>query len=159
MRLSPPLLLLPLHPAVVAEFVLTGLTNADGNAANHEIGICLPQFTINVTSNCNFVIKPKYSATSYISLLVAGKDSNGKNNVPLASDSAAVIADQVNNRIGYYYLNPIRCPQAYTMKIKGAKLLSAGGWWGLKGRPARKIEVGKEQRKAGRQERGAAALV
>jgi len=116
-----------LTPTVVSEFVLTGLSNKDGNKANHEIGICLPQFTINVTSNCVLTIKPKYAVGAYISLLVTGKDARSQSNVPLASDSAAAISDAVNNKMGYYYLDPIKCPQAYSMKIKGAALLSSGG--------------------------------
>lgn len=60
--------------AVMGEFVLTGLSRPDGNQFNHEIGICLPQFTINVTSNCMFTIRPKYSLSAYVSLLQAGRD-------------------------------------------------------------------------------------
>lgn len=56
-----------------------------------------------------------------------GARSTGASNVPLASDSAAAVADYVNNKAGYYYLNPVHCPQSYSMKIKGSKLLSAGG--------------------------------
>jgi hypothetical protein len=111
--------------------VLTGLSNKDGNRANHEIGICLPQFTINVTSSCMLTIKPKYAVGAHVSLLVAGRDAAGAPAVPLASDSAAAIADAVNNKLGYYYLNPTKCPQSYAMKIKGSSLLSSGardGW-------------------------------
>ncbi|KAI8465814.1 MAG: hypothetical protein J3K34DRAFT_525062 [Monoraphidium minutum] len=110
---------------VLAEFVLTGLSRADGNRANHEVGICLPQFTINVTSSCLFTLRPKYSLASYVSLLQAGRAPGGAPNVPLAADSAAALADAVNNKAGYYYLRPVHCPQSYTMKIKGSKLLSA----------------------------------
>jgi hypothetical protein len=113
---------------VQAEFVLTGLSNKDGNRANHEIGICLPQFTLNVTSNCLLTIKPKYAVGAYVSLLVTGKDASGASNVPVASDGAAAIADAVNNRVGYYYLDPLKCPQQYSMRIKGAALLSSGAW-------------------------------
>lgn len=123
---------------VSAEFVLTGLSRADGNRANHEIGICLPQLQVNVSTNCMLTVKPKYSTSSYISLLVTGRDAEGRHNVPLASDSAAAIAEAVNKDVGYYYLEPHRCPQSYSMKIKGSKLLAAGegpggclcgGWW------------------------------
>jgi hypothetical protein len=111
---------------VVGEFVLTGLSNRDGNRANHEVGICLPQFTLNVTSNCLLTIRPKYAVGAHVSLLVTGRDAAGTTNVPLASDSAAAVADAVNNKLGYYYLDPVKCPQSYAMKIKGASLLSSG---------------------------------
>ncbi|KIY97711.1 hypothetical protein MNEG_10250 [Monoraphidium neglectum] len=110
----------------MGEFVLTGLSRPDGNRVNHEAGVCLPQFTINVTSNCQLTLRPKYSLSSYISLLQAGRDGTGQPNIPLASDSAALVADAINNRAGYYYLNPIHCPQSYGMKIKGSRLLSSG---------------------------------
>lgn len=106
--------------------MLTGLGNADGNRANHEIGICLPQFTLNLTSTCLLTVKPKYAGSAYMSLLIAGRDSNGRPNVPLASDTAMAISDAVNNKLGYYYLDPVKCPQSYTMRIKGAQLLSHG---------------------------------
>ena len=112
---------------MTAEFVLTGLSRADGNRANHEIGICLPQFQVNVSTSCMLTVKPKYSTSSYISLLVTGRDKDGRHNVPLASDPASVVSDAVNNDVGYYYLDPRRCPQSYSMKIKGSKLLAAGG--------------------------------
>ena len=108
--------------------MLTGLSNKDGNRANHEVGVCLPQFVLNVTSTCTLSIRPKYAVGAYISMLVAGKDASGANNVPLASDSAAAVADAVNNRMGYYYLDPVKCPQSYSMKIKGATLLSSGAF-------------------------------
>ncbi len=108
--------------------MLTGLSNKDGNRANHEVGICLPQFTINVTSSCVFSIRPKYAVGSYISLLVTGKDAKGASNVAVASDSATAVGDAVNNKMGYYYLDPVKCPQSYSMKIKGAALLSAGAF-------------------------------
>lgn len=106
--------------------MLTGLGNRDGNRANHEVGICLPQFILNVTSSCTLSIRPKYAVGAYISLLVTGRDRGGANNMPVASDTAAAVADAVNNRMGYYYLDPVKCPQSYAMKIKGAALLSAG---------------------------------
>lgn len=128
--------LLPLHHAVVGEFVLTGLSRPDGNRVNHEVGICLPQFTINVTSKCTLTLKPKYSTSAFISLLVTGKDSEGRSNVPLATAGAKAISGAVNDQVGYYYLDPKRCPQTYTSKIKGAKLLGSGGLTaaGMKGR-------------------------
>jgi len=121
-------LILPTLPcsAVVAEFVLTGLSNPDGNRLNHEIGICLPQFTLNVTSACALTIKSKYATASYISLLQVGRDAHGAPLLPLASDRPAAIAAAVNEHVGYYYLEPTRCPQLYTTRIKGAKLLASG---------------------------------
>ncbi|GBF98110.1 hypothetical protein Rsub_10856 [Raphidocelis subcapitata] len=109
---------------VIAEFVLTGLSNADGNSANHEVGICLPQFTVNLTSSCALTLKPKYATTSFISLLMAGRDAAGEPVLPLASDRPARVAEAVNRQVGYYYLEPKRCPQTYSGKIKGAKLLA-----------------------------------
>lgn len=106
--------------------MLTGLGNKDGNRANHEVGICLPQFIVNVTSSCTLTVRPKYAVSSYVSLLVAGRDAGGAPSVPLASDGAAAVSDAVNHKMGYYYLDPIKCPQSYTMKIKGAALLSSG---------------------------------
>jgi hypothetical protein len=106
--------------------VLTGLSRADGNRANHEIGICLPQFTVNVSTSCMLSIKPKYSTSSYISLLVTGYGKDGGPNMPMASDPAGHVAEAVNKQAGYYYLDPKRCPQSYSMKIKGSKLLAAG---------------------------------
>jgi hypothetical protein len=112
---------------VVAEFVLTGLSNADGNSFNHEIGICLPHFTVNLTSACSLTIKPKHATTAFISLLMVGRNEAGEPVLPMASDRPARIAEAVNHQTGYYYLEPKRCPQSYSGKIKGAKLLSKGG--------------------------------
>ena len=86
-RTPPPV---PHPPAVAAEFVLTALGNPDGNRANHEIGICLPQFSLNLTSSCMLTLRPKYAVGAYISMLIAGRDAaTGANNVlPLANDGA-----------------------------------------------------------------------
>ncbi len=115
---------------MVGEFVLTGLSNPDGNRANHEVGICLPQFTLNVTAGCAVSVRPRYAAASYFSLLQAGRDAHGAPLVPLAADRPQAIAAAVNGAVGYYYLEPRRCPQVYSMRIKGEKLLASGaGWW------------------------------
>jgi hypothetical protein len=112
--------------------VLTGLGNPDGNRANHEIGICLPQFVVNVTSSCLLTVRSKYAATAHVSLLSVGREpATGDTVIPLASHRPAQIADAVNNHMGYYYLEPRRCPQTYAMRIKGAKLLASGAASGL----------------------------
>lgn len=113
--------------AVNAEFVLTGLSNSDGNSRNHEIGICLPQFTVEVTEGCKLTVRPKYAANAFVSLLQVGEPSPGQPNIPRATDSIQSINDAVTNKLGYYYLDPVRCPAVYTSQIKGQRLLAQGG--------------------------------
>jgi hypothetical protein len=96
---------------------------------NHEIGICLPHFVVNVTSTCLLTIRSKYASTAHISLLSAGRDADGSPVIPLATHRASKVAEAVNHHIGYYYLEPKRCPQTYAMRIKGAKLLASGAVW------------------------------
>jgi hypothetical protein len=113
--------------AVSAEFVLTGLSNADGNSRNHEIGVCLPQFTLDLTPACRLSIKPKFASNAFISLTQVGEPEPGKPVIPRATDSIAAINDAVTNKLGYYYLDPVRCPQQYTGYVKGNRLLASGG--------------------------------
>jgi hypothetical protein len=114
--------------AVSAEFVLTGLSNADGNSRNHEIGVCLPQFTLDLTPACRLSIKPKFASNAFISLTQVGEPEPGKPVIPRATDSIAAINDAVTNKLGYYYLDPVRCPQQYTGYVKGNRLLASGRW-------------------------------
>jgi hypothetical protein len=111
---------------VNAEFVLTGLSNTDGNARNHEIGVCMPQFTLELTSTCKLTLRPKYSSNAFISLLQVGEPEPGRPIVPRATDSVTAINDAVTNKLGYYYLEPQRCPASYTATAKGGKLLASG---------------------------------
>lgn len=106
--------------------MLTGLSNPDGNRANHEAGICLPHFMLNFTSSCILTLRPKYASAAYISLLQTGHEADGSRILPLASDPALKVNEYVNHHVGYYYLEPRRCPQVYSARLKGAKLLAAG---------------------------------
>lgn len=110
---------------VSAEFVLTGLSNADGNSRNHEIGVCLPQFTLDLTPACRLTIKPKFANNAFISLIQVGEPEPGKPVIPRATDSIAAINDAVTNKLGYYYLDPVRCPSQYTGYVKGNRLLAS----------------------------------
>lgn len=111
--------------AVSAEFVLTGLSAADGNSRNHEVGVCLPHFTLELTEGCKLTIKPLYANNAYISMLQVGENQPGDPIVPRASDGVALVNEAVTNRMGYYYLKPQRCPQVYQMMVKGQKLLAS----------------------------------
>jgi hypothetical protein len=111
--------------AVAAEFVLTGLSNLDGNFRNHELGVCLPHFRMNLTSACKLRITPMHSKGARISLLQVG-EVNGRPNIPRASDPPADVMTAVELQMGYYYLNPITCPASYSSTIKGQKLLATG---------------------------------
>jgi hypothetical protein len=116
-----------LQIAVSADFVLTGLSNPDGNSRNHEIGVCLPQFTLDLTPACRLTIKPKFANNAFISLIQVGEPEPGKPVIPRATDSIAAINDAVTNKLGYYYLDPVRCPSQYTGYVKGNRLLASGG--------------------------------
>ncbi|KAF8071307.1 IP5P13 [Scenedesmus sp. PABB004] len=110
---------------LTAEFVLTGLSNPDGNSRNHEVGVCLPQFTLEVTPACKLTIKPKFAPNAFVSLLQVGEPQAGAPVIPRATDSIAAINDAVTNKLGYYYLDPMRCPSQYTSTIKGNRLLAS----------------------------------
>lgn len=125
--------ILILHPcllvpaiAVSAEFVLTGLSNADGNSKNHEIGVCLPHFTLELTASCKLTIKPMYAGNAYVSLMQVGETDPGQPIIPRATDSILAVNEYVTNKMGYYYLRTTRCPQIYQANVKGAKLLASG---------------------------------
>jgi hypothetical protein len=113
--------------AVSAEFVLTGLSNADGNSRNHEIGVCLPHFTLELTASCKLTIKPMHAGNAHISLMQVGETEPGQPIIPRASDSILSVNEYVTNKLGYYYLKTTRCPQIYQGQVKGAKLLASGG--------------------------------
>lgn len=106
--------------------MLTGLSNSDGNSRNHEIGICLPQFTLDLTPACRLTIKPKFANNAFISLTQVGEPEPGKPVIPRATDSIATINDAVTNKLGYYYLDPVRCPSQFTGYVKGNRLLASG---------------------------------
>eukprot|EP00877_Chromochloris_zofingiensis_P000687 jgi/Chrzof1/10619/Cz05g05130.t1 len=109
---------------VTAEFVLTGMSNPNGNAVNHEIGVCLPQFQVNLTASCLLTMTAKYVGNAAISLFSAGANS-GLAAIPRASDPTDSITEYINNRIGYYYLAPTRCPVQYQTPVKGQTLLGS----------------------------------
>lgn len=109
-----------------AEFALTGLSNADGNSKNHEIGVCLPHFTLELTASCKLTIKPKYAGNAHISLMQVGETDPGQPIIPRATDSVMSINEYVTNKMGYYYLKTTQCPQVYQTHVKGAKLLASG---------------------------------
>ena len=111
--------------AVAGEFVLTGLSNLDGNFRNHELGVCLPHFRLNLTSACKLTITPLNSKGASVSLLQVG-EVNGRPNIPRASDAPADVMAAVELQMGYYYLNPVQCPTTYASTIKGEKLLATG---------------------------------
>jgi hypothetical protein len=112
--------------AVSAEFVLTGLSNADGNSKNHEIGICLPHFTLELTTSCKLTIRPMHAGNAYVSLMQVGETDPGQAIIPRATDSILAVNEYVTNKMGYYYLKTTRCPQIYQATVKGAKLLASG---------------------------------
>lgn len=113
-------------PAVSAEFVLTGLSQPDGNSKNHEVGVCLPHFTLDLTAACKLTIKPMNAGNAWVSLLQVGEPVPGQPIIPRATDTLVAINDAVTNKMGYYYLNPVRCPQLYSSTVKGQKLLASG---------------------------------
>lgn len=115
-----------LPAAVSAEFVLTGLSQADGNSKNHEVGVCLPHFSLDLTASCKLTLKPLNANNAYVSLLQVGEPTAGQPVIPRATDTIAAINDAVTNKLGYYYLSPMRCPQVYTKTVKGQKLLASG---------------------------------
>lgn len=123
-RQSLTLLLCP--STVTAEFVLTGLSNADGNSRNHELGICLPQFTLSLSATCGLTITAKYVGNAFYSLFTTGLNA-GTPTLPRASDPPQTILEAVNNQAGYFYLQPKRCPTSYSSVIKGQNLLANGG--------------------------------
>lgn len=106
--------------------MLTGLSNADGNSKNHEIGVCLPHFTLEVTAACKLTIKPMYANNAYISLTQVGETEPGQPIIPRATDSILAVNEYVTNKMGYYYLKTTKCPPLYQAQIKGSKLLAAG---------------------------------
>ncbi len=106
--------------AVSGEFVLTGLSNPDGHIRNHELGICMPQFELNLTADCKLTLVPKHVGNAFISLLRASS------NLPRATDSASTIANAVHHTMGYYYLQPQRCPARYSSSIRGQALVAEG---------------------------------
>lgn len=116
-----------LCPAVSAEFVLTGLSNADGNSKNHEIGICLPHFTLELTASCKLTLKPLHAGNAYVSLMQVGETDPGQPIIPRATDNILAVNEYVTNKMGYYYLKTTRCPQIYQTTVKGSKLLASGG--------------------------------
>ncbi|KAI8465534.1 MAG: hypothetical protein J3K34DRAFT_525270 [Monoraphidium minutum] len=105
-----------------AEFALTGLGRADGNRANHELGICVPHLTLTLSPSCGLTLKPKYATTAFISLLTTGRGADGRPNLPGAGDPPGAVADAVSSEVGYYYLAPRRCPQVYSSVIQGPRL-------------------------------------
>lgn len=115
------------NAAVSGEFVLTGLSNADGNSRNHEIGVCLPHFTLELTASCKLTIKPMHAGNAHISLIQVGEAEPGQHIIPRATDSVLAVNEYVTNKMGYYYLKTTRCPQIYQGQVKGAKLLASGG--------------------------------
>lgn len=106
--------------------MLTGLSSPDGNSRNHEVGVCLPQFTVEVTEGCKLTVRPKYAPNAFVSMLQVGEPEAGKPNIPRATDSIQSINDAVTNKLGYYYLDPMRCPAVYQTQIKGQRLLAQG---------------------------------
>lgn len=112
--------------AVTAEFVLTGLSNANGNAVNHELGVCLPAFTMSVTRDCTLTLTPKGMGNAAISLLKIGAAAGQSAPLPRATSGASSIRSAVEQQAGYYYLQPKPCPTSYRGTIKGAAL-NAGG--------------------------------
>lgn len=112
--------------AVNAEFALTGLGNIDGNSRNHELGVCLPHFQVQLDTACNLRLRPMYMQGASVSLLSVGAPG-GRPNIPRATDSPSAIRTAVETSMGYYYLNPTTCPASYTSKVAGARLLASGG--------------------------------
>lgn len=109
---------------VSGEFVLTGLTNPDGNRVNHELGICLPQFSFEVQSDCSLsLVATPGQGNAALSLFTTGVDANGQPSAPRATDPPAAVAEFVNWRFGHYYLRPKQCPKSYSYSIRGAHLL------------------------------------
>lgn len=106
--------------------MLTSLSNPDGDRVNHELGICLPQFVLDLAANCTLTITPKYVGNAFISLLNVGAAAGEAPPLPLANAAPSEITDAVQNTMGYYYLAPTRCPVAYKGQIKGAALISSG---------------------------------
>jgi len=106
--------------------VLTALSNVDGNRKNHEVGVCLPHFNLELTAACKLTIKPQHASNAYISLLQVAEPAAGQSIIPRATDDIAAVHDAVTNKMGYYYLQPILCPQVYTSSVKGAKLMATG---------------------------------
>lgn len=107
--------------------MLTGLSNADGNSKNHEIGICLPHFTLELTTSCKLTIRPMYAGNAYVSMMQVGETDPGQPIIPRATDSILAVNEYVTNKMGYYYLKTTRCPQIYHANVKGSKLLASGG--------------------------------
>lgn len=71
---SPPTRCIP----VAGEFVLTGLTNPDGNRINHELGVCLPAFSFEVRLDCTLTLTAKPGqGNAAVSLFTTGLDSQG----------------------------------------------------------------------------------
>lgn len=89
--------------------------------------MCLPQFTLEVTPACKLTIKPKHANNALISLTQVGEPQPGQPVIPRATDSIQAINDAITNKLGYYYLEPMRCPAVYTSYIKGNRLLASGG--------------------------------